>query len=459
MRSYLRHAIAGATTVGLAAALMACDNRTLRVTAPDVVQPSALNSASALPTVTASVYADFGYSYAGDGGDDEGIIQFGGLLGDEWHSSDTFPTRNEVDQRQTNTSNGNNDTQFRRLHRARNTAEFAAGQYAKFQPNAALEAEAFIYAGYAILELGENYCSGVEFSQENPDGTITYGQPLTTAQVWGLAHTKFDSALTVLAKDTIKNDTLQIPIEKSFAAVGIGRLLVDSGDYADAATAVASVPDGFAFNEYYSASLTRTNNGVFEFTDNERRYSIPDSEGINGLPYRAAKDPRVQMDSIDPATGKQYVGFDRQTPYFNQDKYTSLGSAIPLATDMEARLIEAEAALAKSDLATFLLKINKARSDAAAAMGLTTLGSAPGVPVGMTPVQFLFQERAFDLWLTAHRLGDLRRLVRQYGFAANSVYPTGPYPKGGVYGNQVALPVPISELGNPNYKACDPTVP
>src|SRR5581483_7784149 len=345
MRSYIRQAIAGATTVGLAAALMACDNRTLRVTAPDVVLPSGINGVTALPTVTAAVYADFGYSYAGDGGDDEGIIQFGGLLGDEWHSSDTFPTRNEVDQRQTNNSNLNNDTQFRRLHRARNSAEFAVGQYAKFQPNAALEAEAFIYAGYAILELGENYCSGIEFSQENPDQTITYGQPLTTAQVWGLAHTKFDSALTVLSKDTIGADAGQIPIEKNFAAIGIGRVLVDSGDYADAATAVASVPDGFAFYQNYSGALTRTNNGVFEFTDNERRYSVPDSEGMNGLPYRAAHDPRIPLsDSLD-SQGNQINGFDRETPYFQQNKYPTSGSPIPLATDIEARLIQAEAAL------------------------------------------------------------------------------------------------------------------
>jgi starch-binding outer membrane protein, SusD/RagB family len=458
MRSYLMKVLAGATTVGLAAALIACDNRTLRVTAPDQVQPNALNNATALPTVTAAVYADFSYSYAGDGGDDEGIIQFGGLLGDEWHSSDTFPTRNEVDQRQTNNSNANNDTQFRRLHRARNTAEFAVGQYQKFQPNAALEAEAFIYAGYAILELGENYCSGIEFSQENADGTINYGLPLTTAQVWGLAHTKFDSALAVLAKDTIGADVTQIPIEKSFAAVGIGRMLVDSGAYAAAATAVAAVPDGFVFLENYSAAITRTNNGVFEFTDNERRYSIPNEEGVNGLPYHNG-DPRLPIDSIDPTTHKQYVGFDRSTAYFQQDKYPSPGSAIPLATDMEARLIEAEAAIAAGSPATALVKIQQAREDAAAEMNIKLDTVVTAVPVGMTLVQFLFQERAYDLWLTGHRLGDLRRLIRQYGFAANSVFPTGPYPKGGVYGNEVALPIPISELGNPNYKACDATQP
>ncbi len=457
MPSYFRHAYAGATAVGLVTALIACDNRTLRVTAPDVVQPSALTGVASLPTYTAAVYGDFGYSYAGDGGDDEGIIQFGGLLGDEWHSSDTFPTRNEVDQRSANTSNGNLDTQWRRLHRARASAENAAAAYAKYQPNVALQAEALIFAGLTITELGENFCSGIEFSTENADGTINYGSPLTTAQVWGLAHAKFDSALAVLAAEK-DGDPLQAT-EKSFAAVELGRVLVDSGNYAAAAAAVAAVPDGFVFNQGYSGVVQRTNNGVFEFSWNERRYSIPDSEGINGLPYRAAKDPRLPMDSIDATTHKPYVGFDRSTLYYQQDKYPTNATPIPIATDMEARLIEAEAALAKNDPGTFLIKINAARADAAAAMGDTTLKPAPGVPAGMTAVQFLFQERAFDLWLTGHRLGDMRRLLRQYGFTANQVYPIGPYPKGGTYGNQVALPVPISELGNPNYKACDPTQP
>jgi len=121
-------------------------------------------------------------------------------------------------------------------------------------------------------------------------------------------------------------------------------------------------------------------------------------------------------------------------------------------------LIEAEAALAANDQVTYLAKINQARTDAATEMNIT-LAPAAAVPAGMTPLQFLFQERAFGMWLTGHRLGDLRRLIRQYGVAANTIYPVGPYPKGGVYGNQVSLPIPISELGNPNYKACDPTQP
>jgi hypothetical protein len=63
-------------------------------------------------------------------------------------------------------------------------------------------------------------------------------------------------------------------------------------------------------------------------------------------------------------------------------------------------------------------------------------------------VDLLFQERGFWLYNTAHRLGDLRRLVRQYNRQQQNVFPSGPYFKGGVYGNDVAFPVPFDEANN-----------
>jgi hypothetical protein len=47
----------------------------------------------------------------------------------------------------------------------------------------------------------------------------------------------------------------------------------------------------------------------------------------------------------------------------------------------------------------------------------------------------------------------MRRLIRQYGRAANAVFPTGVYPRGGNYGNDVNFPVPDQEKQNPNYSA------
>jgi hypothetical protein len=450
MRRQLTHIVAGGAALAIGLGLIACDNRTLRVTAPDVVQPGSLASASALQTVTNAVYGDFGYAYGGDGGDDEGIIEQGGLLGDEFHSSDTFPTRNQIDIRLTQTDNGQIESIFRRIQRARATAEFAVKQYQLFKPGAALQAEAYTFAGYAYVIAGESYCSGIPFSTVNPDGSVTYGTLESTDQVWHEARLRFDSALAILAKDTIKTDQGLLATEIAFASVGKGRTLLDSGGFAAAAAAVDTlhVPDGFVFNQGYAAAPARVNNGVWEYNTNEGRFSVADSEGGVGLPYRTANDPRVLWAD---AGG---TGFDNVTELFLELKYTDRTKPIPVATDAEARLIEAEAALQGSDMATFLTKINAARKDVG---GLAAAGSVPG---GMTAIQFLFQERAFDLWLTAHRLGDMRRLIgKEYTMPINSVYPNGTYPKGGQYGNEVSLPIPVAELSNPNYKACDDTKP
>ena len=69
----------------------------------------------------------------------------------------------------------------------------------------------------------------------------------------------------------------------------------------------------------------------------------------------------------------------------------------------------------------------------------------------------MFRERAFWLYLSGHRLGDLRRMVRQYGRSADAVFPGGggkPYiingnNKGGVFGNEVNLPDSVRRAQQP----------
>ena len=80
-----------------------------------------------------------------------------------------------------------------------------------------------------------------------------------------------------------------------------------------------------------------------------------------------------------------------------------------------------------------------------------------------------FQERAYWTWLTGHRLGDMRRLVRQYGRDAETVFPTGLVANSGTpsitqnlsgsYGTATSMIVPFSERNNPNYKGCLDTKP
>ncbi|MDP9348818.1 MAG: hypothetical protein M3P24_06715 [Gemmatimonadota bacterium] len=76
----------------------------------------------------------------------------------------------------------------------------------------------------------------------------------------------------------------------------------------------------------------------------------------------------------------------------------------------------------------------------------------PGTAAGRR--NLLFKERAYWMWLTGHRVGDLRRLVRQYGQSQETVFPSGPYYKGGSYGEEVNFPIPFEERNNTQFQGC-----
>jgi hypothetical protein len=116
-----------------------------------------------------------------------------------------------------------------------------------------------------------------------------------------------------------------------------------------------------------------------------------------------------------------------------------------LADGVEARLIEAENQLRLGNTANWLSILNALRTTVS---GLAPL-SDPGTPVARENLHF--KERAFWLFATAHRLGDLRRLVRQYGRSPDTVFPIGSYFKGGAYGNDQSLPIPFEETNNPQF--------
>lgn len=65
-----------------------------------------------------------------------------------------------------------------------------------------------------------------------------------------------------------------------------------------------------------------------------------------------------------------------------------------------------------------------------------------------------FREKAFWTFSRGQRLGDLRRLVRQFGRPADQVFPVGPHYKTSVYDNDVNLPVHTYETNNPKFTAC-----
>ena len=111
-------------------------------------------------------------------------------------------------------------------------------------------------------------------------------------------------------------------------------------------------------------------------------------------------------------------------------------------------MIEAEAALRAGNTATWLARLNTARAN----YGMGALAD-PGNQNAR--VDLLFRERAFSLFATGHRLGDLRRLVRQYGRGSETVYPTGDYHKDGLkLGTDLQFIIPQNEKNNPKFTGC-----
>ena len=130
-----------------------------------------------------------------------------------------------------------------------------------------------------------------------------------------------------------------------------------------------------------------------------------------------------------------------------------------VADGIEAQLIQAEAQLqpASAPGGPWLTTLNQLRES----IGLVDT-TDPGTAAAR--VALLFHERAYWLFLTGHRQGDLRRLIRQYGSqpqfpefrSDQQVYPTGLYPAPGTgrYGSDVTVPIPTTEYANPNYHGC-----
>ena len=235
--------------------------------------------------------------------------------------------------------------------------------------------------------------------------------------------------------------------------------MVNLARFADAAAAVVNVPADFKFELQHSDNSVRQNNGVWSLSINGGRWGVAEKEGANGLAFRTVSDVRV---ASRPRSLNNGNGFDGG-PMFEALKYPARTTAIILADGVEAELIKAEAQLQAADGAGMVTTLNALRANAAVftARGYTgTLAplADPGTAVGRQDL--LFKERAYWLFLTAHRVGDMRRLVRQYNRAIEAVFPTGAYSSNGrtsIYGTDTSFPIPIEEQNNPDVPKDSPT--
>ncbi len=417
--------------VGGLLATTACDrDELLKVEDPELVTPESVQGENGAVLFWAGALGEFASAYSSGGG---GIALYAGMFSDEFILSGTFPTRNEVDRREIDMRNGTMLGLYRQIHRARVATENAVPVLEEFLAGDSRISEMNSLAGYSYLFFGENYCSGVPFSQTLASGELVFGEQSTLAETWTTALQRFDAAAASTAGDADM---------QYLAAVGRARTLLNQGDFAAAGAAVANVPADWVYTiNHQGGGAFSLRNAIYEMNYSQRRWSLSDAEGGNGVPFRTATDSRV------PWVDSGLNGFDEETPLFHQQVFTSWDDNVPLASGIEAQLIIAEAQLNAGDAAGWLDTHNALR---------TAAGLAAAADPGSQDerLRLHFEERARWLFGTAHRLGDLRRMIRQYGFTEDQVFPTGEFFKGGIYGDDVTFPIPFDETYNPNYDAC-----
>lgn len=448
-------------------ALAGCDveSKLLEPQQPGVIKPEDIASAGATGAQALYVGALGSLkNWTGGGGNtnNHNIWQYADLMTDVWKTSDTFSQRIDMDARRIQTNDAEVTGRYATATQARGFYRDAIRGLAELMPNEPeKQADMYFALGYTEMNMAEVFCNGIPLG-ETVNGEATYTEPYTNAKVFEIALTHFDSAITLASG----GNALSVSVRNA-AKAAKARTLVNLGRYADAAAVVADVPVTFQYTLTFSQP-TQTNN---MWTTNvssaaTSRYVVGDSVQVvdgaktvirNAIPFGSANDPRVPVKgSFDPAVNKDR-GFDGQTPWVSQLIWTTREAPIVLASGIDARLVEAEAKLQARDIAGMMTILNSLRTSK------RTLGAfeVPAMAALATPASqeaatdLLFREKAFWQFARGMRLGDLRRLIRQYGRTEENVFPKGTfhrtYPE---FGSDVNLPMPDSEKTNPAFTGC-----
>ena len=384
----------------------------------------------------------------------------GGTLADEWKSADTFFQTDETDRRTIPTNNSQVSGQYSNAQVARGHAVVAIQALRQHSPErTAYIAQLYFALGFIEMNMNEHFCNGIPFGYTK-DGVPVYVAPITNKDGFTLANARLDSGLALVA-NVAASDAFGTSVKYSLL-VAKARGLLDLGQFAAAATTVTSVPTSFAWNLTYST--TAGDNGPYGMNGipASSRYVVADSFDFfngqvstvrNALPFGSAKDPRVPV--LGSTTGTQ-KGIDAYTPWVGSAVWSDRSAPVTLVSGIDARLIEAEAKLQTNDIAGMMTILNAMRTTP---QKLGKLDVPAMAPLSAPATQYdatslLFREKAFWQFGRGQRLGNLRRLIRQYGRPQDQVFPVGNYFKSGTYGSDVNLPVTDNEQTNPNFKAC-----
>lgn len=451
-----------ATAAVLVVAASCSDAKSALLTAPDpdLIDPKLVQSIDGANAVRIGALARLRTATAASDGD----WLFGGLMTDEWSTSSTFIQNDEADQRRVALNNGTVTGFYRSLNAVRTASNQAIGLLNQFAPTPAANiGEMYFARGFAEMQLAQDFCNGLVISDgtaANPVG----GVPMSNDQVFTMAVASFDSAL----QRTTTTDAATVFI-KNAATVGKARALIGLNQHAAAAVLAAAIPTSFTYDATFST--TTGDNILWSQPNSATRYTVGDSLEGNGrnllvtgaLPFFSRKDARLPVSYTVSANGRDTTKSQDGLTFTRRTTLWARSTAVPIVNGIDARMIEAEA-LAKAGNAAGSLAILNALRAAPPKLGEVQATAAQLPPLALATstaaaVDQLFDEKAFWTFSRGQRLSDRRRMMRQYGRAEATVFPTGNHYRGGTYGNDVNFPVPVDEQNNPNFKACTNRLP
>jgi hypothetical protein len=267
------------------------------------------------------------------------------------------------------------------------------------------------YAGYALVLMGEGFCSAA----------IDGGPELTKAQLFAEAETRFSKAIT--AAQTAGNTNVL-----NLARVGRARARINQARNAEALADAQQVPATFVYNMTADTDPLQRENRVFDWVNFRPGASV--DEPFRDVQWQGVPDPRVAVAN----TGIRHGPLNELR--YEQRKYTARNTPIPVASGDEARLIIAE--IAGGQTAVDIIN---------------DLHTAVGIPAGFSSTdpavirQQVIEERRRELFLQGHRLWDQVRFSLPLYPATGAVFSYG-----GFYGSETCFPIPNRERdGNPNF--------
>lgn len=440
-RPFSRSLAVGAT-MALAVTIGACDtiDRVLDVENPERIREDQLQDVKLITILENSVIGEFQDAL------DDPFIWRGSMFTDEQVTGINWEGTARLNQRIVNFQEGDPDGMFTALSRVRALGDSIAGRFKGTGGEALLEnatsderlARVLNLAGYGYVMTADAMCEATI-----NDEPTRY----TPEQLYGFAVERFNEALTV-ATAAGSDDMADL------ARVGLSRAHLNLGNVADVMTAAGAVTLDYRANAQYHPDANSNVMFARVTGGNHALGMHPDFlQGTFGETVPAAQqtDPRIQH------TEDFSLGHNQLTPLYKpyQPWAYSGFTPVPQSAGGEPILFEENSSITYASWLEAMHNYYEAAGPSGTGPEGTTLEfvnarrafgnqAALAGPTDDELMAELREQRGRDLFLSGHRLGDLRRWLRQ---GVGDFFPSGPHvnEQWGLYDDATCFPIPVEE--------------